>query len=165
MAKPAVRELIAYFEKKFSPDDLRRLVGEVDDAEDLLDGITWDQPILQLAREVVDALHRRDLLDEGFFDTLIRVRPRQEADILRIAEKVGRLPKKATAPIPEPIPEPARSTPVPYVVPLASKGAGLVGRDRALDDARTRLLRPTRLTSAVVFTGVGGLGKTQLAAE
>ncbi|MES2642226.1 MAG: NB-ARC domain-containing protein [Myxococcota bacterium] len=165
MAKPAVRELIAYLERKFSADDLHRLVDEIDDAEDLARGITWDQPILRLTRDVVGALERYDLLDEGFFTTLVRIRPRQEAEILRIAEKIGRLPQKATPPRPEPIPEPARTTPIPYVVPFASKGAGLVGRDRALDDVRTRLLRPTRLTSAVAFTGVGGLGKTQLAAE
>lgn len=67
-------------------------------------------------------------------------------------------------PSPGPGSEPGQG---PFFVPHPSKGAGLVGRDAALGQVRTALVagRATVIGQVAAFTGIGGIGKTQLAVE
>jgi|GEM_PF-672706 len=73
----------------------------------------------------------------------------------------------------DPAPAPSTSGEVydparPYFyVPYPSKGEGMIGRKAAVAAVREKLLRgrPTSIGQAAAFTGLGGIGKTQLAAE
>ncbi|MFP5265444.1 MAG: tetratricopeptide repeat protein [Blastocatellia bacterium] len=54
-----------------------------------------------------------------------------------------------------------------FFIPYAAKGSQLIGRDHALESARRQLTTGGRgpIGQAIAFSGLGGLGKTQLAAE
>jgi tetratricopeptide (TPR) repeat protein len=54
-----------------------------------------------------------------------------------------------------------------FFIPYAAKGAQLIGRDHTLESARRQLTTGSRssIGQTIAFSGLGGLGKTQLAAE
>lgn len=103
------------------------------------------------------------------------------APLLKLLQDIAEIAATAAAPgtaTSVPITRPGAGAPVspptpchpdnPYFyVPYRPKGDGVIGREEALDKVRRELIRvpSVAIGQAVAFSGLGGLGKTQLAVE
>lgn len=158
MARRPTKELIAFFEKSLAPEDQRRFVADLDGAEALVAELPDAASPAKLARAIVDGAERHGLIDAAFFAALRGVRPRRVAEIDTIEGLFGRVVVKEVLAAEEvPFTKVAR-----FHVPFARKEP-LVGREDALAELHRRFTQQG--VRSVVITGVGGLGKTQLAIE
>lgn len=142
-----VRELLLGM---FTPEELRRFLGDFEDYDDFDDGINWNRDNETVADDVSRKLEDRGLLDSNLYERLLESRPRRKADIAAVfggVERAGAPRQRALNVVNTPPVEVSR----------------FAGRTREQADLRQFLSDPA--VRMVGIVGRAGFGKSALASR
>ncbi|MFZ6182397.1 FxSxx-COOH system tetratricopeptide repeat protein [Nannocystis pusilla] len=153
----ADRTLIDLLSHRFSAEELRRYLHSEpygrDIARDLPSGLA---SAMDLAAHAVDWIARRELLDQPFFERLIAERPVLRAQIEAIAHTRSAAASSQV--------RASESSPGPIIRSAQARSRWFVGRAQTLVAMRDKLLAAHE-SPTLALTGMGGIGKSQLALE